>query len=606
MSTGEACRGGRETFFNGGPARRPMAAPHDPLGSFRDEAIFLLEEALHSLRQEEARAQVRAQLAPAPQGKGDFTYATFPLAKALRQAPPAIAQQIVAALPASPRLAAKAEGPYVNFSVEPEALAKATLEAVSSLGVRYGTHPATGQTIIVEHTSANPNGPFHVGRARNPIVGDTTARVLRAAGHDVTTEYYVNDMGKQVAILSWGLKNLKPSDVAPTDRQKVDHQNVGYYQKANELQEKDAKIAAEIGASLHRFEGGDRATAQSFREAVTLVLTGMRESLARLNVHMDRYSWESEYVFNGAVQQVVEKLKKVPIAHQDETGSWYLDLSGYGIAGRSSRWTFLRKDGTSLYTTRDLAYHQDKFSRAGRAVNVLGEDHKLTVQQLDIALDLLGVSRHPDVLWISFVSLPEGKMSTRRNRVVFIDDLMDEAVARAKEEVAKRRPELPEAEQDLIAETVGIGALRFNIVSVQSEKSITFRWEEALSFEGDSAPFVMYAHARAASILKKAAEEGAQPHANASLLREPSERALVTAIARFPGAIRVAADELKPHAMAGYAVDLANAFNAFYRDCPVMLADAQLRGARLALVAAARQTLANALGILGVVAPESM
>lgn len=584
-----------------------MAVPHDPLGSFRDEAVFLLEEALHSLRQDEARAQVRAQLAPAPAGKGDFTYATFPLAKAMRAAPAAIAQQVVAALPASPRLSVKAEGPYVNFSASPEALAKATLEAVEALGLRYGTHPSTGQTIIVEHTSANPNGPFHVGRARNPIVGDTTARVLRAAGHSVTTEYYVNDMGKQVAILNWGLRNLKPSDVAPTDRAKVDHQNVGYYQKANELQEKDPDVAGQIGASLHRFEAGDRATAEQFREAVSLVLTGMRESLARLNVHMDRYSWESEYVFNGAVQQVVEKLKKVPIAHQDETGSWYLDLTTYGIAGRSSRWTFLRKDGTSLYTTRDLAYHQDKFSRAGRAINVLGEDHKLTMQQLDIALDLLGVHRHPDVLWISFVSLPEGKMSTRRNRVVFIDDLMDEAVARAREEVQKRRgEELSAEEMDRIAEIVGIGALRFNIVGVQSEKSITFRWEDALSFEGDSAPFVMYAHARAASILKKAAAEGGKPHARAELLHEPSERALLNAVARFPGAIKAAADELRPHAMTGYAVELATAFNAFYRDCPVMLADAQLRDARLALVDAARQTLQNALGILGIVAPESM
>ncbi|MEA3201351.1 MAG: arginyl-tRNA synthetase [Thermoplasmata archaeon] len=581
-----------------------MTVPHDPLGSFRDEAVFLLEEALHSLRQDEARAGARAALAPAPAGKGDFTYAVFPLAKAMRQAPAAIAQQVAAAIPASPRLAVKAEGPYVNFSAAPEALARATLESVRTLGVRYGTHAATGERVIVEHTSANPNGPFHVGRARNPIVGDTTARVLRAAGAEVTTEYYVNDMGKQVAILNWGLKNLKPADVTPSDRDKVDHQHVGYYQKANDLQEKDPQVAAQIGASLHKFEAGDRGTAQAFREAVTLVLTGMRESLARMNVTMDRYSWESEYVFNGATSEVVEKLKKVPIAHQDETGSWYLDLAAYGIAGRSSRWTFLRKDGTSLYTTRDLAYHQDKFRRADRCVNVLGEDHKLTMQQLDIALDLLGVARHPEVLWISFVSLPEGKMSTRRNRVVFIDDLMDEAVARAREEVEKRRPEIAEEEKARIAEVVGIGALRFNIVRVQSEKSITFRWEDALSFEGDSAPFVMYAHARAHSILAKAGSVG---FADASLLRHESERALVTAIARFPGQIRTAAAELRPHAMAGHAVELAGAFNAFYRDCPVMLADnPPLRDARLALVEAARQALHNALGILGIVAPESM
>ncbi|HEX2022936.1 MAG TPA: arginine--tRNA ligase, partial [Candidatus Thermoplasmatota archaeon] len=563
--------------------------------------------ALHSLRQDEARAQARVALQTAPAGKGDFAYPCFPLAKAMRKAPPAVAQDLLAALPASPRVQAKAEGPYVNFAVDPRALEEGTLAAVAAQGARYGMHPDTGQTVIVEHTSANPNGPFHVGRARNPIVGDSLARVLKAAGHRVTTEYYVNDMGKQVAILAWGLANLTEADVPPTDRDKPDHRHVGYYQKANELQEKDPKVAAEIGASLARFEAGDRATADAFREAASLVLDGMRESLARMNVKMDRYSWESEYVFNGAVQEVVARLKKSPLAHQDETGSWYLDFSERGIAGRSSRWTFLRKDGTTLYTTRDLAYHQDKFAGAQHVVNVLGEDHKLTMQQLDIALEVLGIERHPEVVWISFVSLPEGKMSTRRNRVVFIDDLMDEAVARAREEVEKRRAgELSPDEIARIAEVVGIGALRFNIAGVQSEKSITFRWEHALSFDGDSAPFVQYAHARAASILRKAQEAGVRPGGRLALA-EPSEVALVKAVARLPSVVRTAADERKIHLVGAYAVELANAFNQFYRDCPVLAdGDPAERAARVQLVGATKQALANALGLLGVESPESM
>ena len=582
-----------------------MAASHDPLGAFRDEVVFLLEEALHSLRQDEARARVRETLQPAPAGKGDFTYPVFPLAKAMRKAPPAIAAELVAALPASPRLGVAVEGPYVNFTADPAALARLTVESVTTRGLSYGTHPASGESVIVEHTSANPNGPFHVGRARNPIVGDSVARVLRAAGHEVTTEYYVNDMGKQVAILNWGLQNLKPGDVPEAERDKADHQKVAYYQKANEMQEKDPQVAAAIGASLLRFEKGDEETATAFREAAGVVLGGMRESLARMNVQMDRYSWESEYVFNGAVEKVVERLKGSALAHRDETGSWYLDLSTHGIAGRNQKWTFLRKDGTTLYTTRDLAYHQDKFARADRAVNVLGEDHKLTMQQLDIALGELGVEKRPAVLWISFVSLPEGKMSTRRNRVVFIDDLLDEAVERAREEVEKRRPELTPGERERIAEVVGIGAVRFNIARVQTEKSITFRWEDALSFEGDSAPYVQYSHARAASILAKAAEAGARPTDGAAL-REPAEMALVNAIARLPAVVKQAADELKIHLVAGYAVELANAFNAFYRDCPVMLSGEPVRGSRLALVAAAKQSLAHALGLLGVEAPDSM
>ncbi|HVM45484.1 MAG TPA: arginine--tRNA ligase, partial [Candidatus Thermoplasmatota archaeon] len=560
---------------------------------------------LHSLRLDEARAGVRKALQVAPQGKGEFAYPCFPLAKSMRKSPADAAKELVAALPPRAGVRAAAEGPYVNFSADPHALARETLAAVEADAIRFGTHPDNGVSVIVEHTSANPNGPFHVGRARNPIVGDTLARVLRAAGHRVTTEYYVNDMGKQVAILNWGLRNLAREELPPSDRPKVDHQNVAFYQKANEVQEKDPSVAAQIGASLARFEAGDRATADEFREAVALMLGGMRESLARMNVHMDRYSWESEYVFNGAVKPVVERLQKSPLAHQDETGSWYLDLAQYGIAGRNQRWTFLRRDGTTLYTTRDLAYHQDKFQRADLCINVLGEDHKLTMQQLDIAFEHLGTTKRPEVVWISFVSLPEGKMSTRRNRVVFIDDLLDESVARAREEVQKRRPELPDDEKDRIAETVGIGAVRFNIAGVQTEKSITFRWEDALNFEGDSAPFVMYAHARASSILRKAAEAGASA-GGAPQLAHPSEAELVKAIARLPFVVNVAAQERKIHVLPGYAVELANAFNAFYRDCPVMVEDDAVRAPRLALVRAAKVALANTLGLLGIEAPESM
>ena len=578
---------------------------HDPLGRMRDDVVFLLEEALHSLRQDEARAGVRKALQVAPAGKGEFAYPCFPLAKTMRKGPADAAKELLAALPPRAGVRATAEGPYVNFAADPHALARDTLAAVEARGIAFGTHPASGTSVIVEHTSANPNGPFHVGRARNPIVGDTLARVLRAAGFAVTTEYYVNDMGKQVAILNWGLRNLKREDLPPTDRAKVDHQNVGFYQKANEIQEKDAAVAKAIGDSLRAFESGDRDVATQFQEAVTLMLGGMRESLARMNVKMDRYSWESEYVFNGAVRPVVETLKKSPLAHEDETGSWYLDFESYGIAGRNQRWTFLRRDGTTLYTTRDLAYHQDKFQRAELCINVLGEDHKLTMRQLDIAFEHLGTTKRPEVVWISFVSLPEGKMSTRRNRVVFIDDLLDEAVARAREEVEKRRPELADAEKDRIAEIVGIGAVRFNIASVQNEKSITFRWEDALNFEGDSAPFVMYAHARASSILRKASEAGAKAGGVPALENE-SEAALVKAIARLPFVVKVAAEERKAHVLPGYAVELANAFNAFYRDCPVMVEDDAVRAPRLALVRAAQVALANTLGLLGIEAPESM
>ena len=581
---------------------------HDPYGAFRREAAALLEQALHSLGHADAVEEVPSRLAPAVAGKGDFAYPCFPLAKIARKAPPAIAKEIADALPPHGNFEVAVEGGYVNFRIRARPLVHDTLAAVERLGADFGAHPATGERVIVEHTSANPNGPFHVGRARNPIVGDTLARVLRAAGHAVTTEYYVNDMGKQVAILTWGLQNLKSDEVPQAERDKVDHRLVPYYQKANVLLEERPEVAEAINGSLKRFEEGDREVAKAFRESASRVLEGMKESLARLNVTMDSFAWESDYVLRGDVTPIVETLKKSESASQDETGAWGIDLSGFGIAGKNPRWTFLRRDGTSLYTTRDLAYHQDKFRRADRLVNILGEDHKLTMQQLNIALDILGVERDPEVVWISFVSLPEGKMSTRRNRVVFIDDLLDEAVARAYEEVKVRRgEELSETEMRRIAEAVGVGALRFNIASVQAEKSITFRWEDALNFEGASAPFVMYSHARAASILEKLetpADSSRTP--KWELLTHESELALVRAIARFPTVVADSAESLRIHQVAGYAVEVANAFNQFYRDCPVARAEPDLKEARTALVRAAKTALHNALTLLGIEALETM
>ncbi|HVL48398.1 MAG TPA: arginine--tRNA ligase [Candidatus Thermoplasmatota archaeon] len=581
---------------------------HDPYGAFRREAAALLEQALHSLGHADAVEEVPSRLAPAVAGKGDFAYPCFPLAKIARKAPPAIAKEIADALPPHGNFEVAVEGGYVNFRIRARPLVHDTLAAVERLGADFGAHPATGERVIVEHTSANPNGPFHVGRARNPIVGDTLARVLRAAGHAVTTEYYVNDMGKQVAILAWGLENLKPSDVPPAERAKIDHQKVAYYQRANVLMEEKPETAEAINGMLKRFEEGDLDHARRFREAAGAVLAGMRESLARLNVEMDSYFWESDLVRAGDVKPVVDALKKSEHAGTED-GAWFIDLEPFNLGGGVKKWFFLRKDGTSLYTTRDLAYHRNKFERADRLVNVLGEDHRLTMDQLSVALGLVGVERRPEVVWISFVSLPEGKMSTRRNRVVFIDDLLDEAVARAYEEVKKRRgDELSEDAMRRIAEIVGIGALRFNISSVQAEKSITFRWEEALNFEGDSAPFVQYAHARAAGILERAGDvDEGSPAEHAETLTHPSEVALVKAVARLPSVVADAAQGLRIHPVAGYAVELANAFNAFYRDCPVASAeDPRLKAARVALVKAAKSALAKSLDLLGVAAPDSM
>jgi arginyl-tRNA synthetase len=571
--------------------------------AFRKKAAEELAGVLRQLGVREVGAALNA-LMLAPEGRGDFSFPAYTLAKELRGAPDKLAADIVsqAELP-GPFERVEAVGPYINFHIRQDALAGAVITAILEEKALFGTEPDNGTRVVLEHTSANPNGPFHVGRARNPIIGDTLARVLRAAGYDVETQYYVNDMGKQVAILLWGLEHLKPEELPPVDRGKPDHEMVRYYQKASELVERDQAVNDQVQRLLSAYEGGDDTVGERFRKASQKVLDGMEASLGRINVMIDHYVWESQFVEDGSAQQVVAALKNAKCAGEEE-GAFFLDLKECGIHGKDTRFFFTRRDQTTLYTTRDVAYHLYKLAHCDQAINVLGEDHKLESRQLALALQILGSRKMPEALFYSFVSLPEGKMSTRRNRVVYLDDLIDEAVERAYEEVKKRRSDIPKERMRQIAEWVGVGALRYNVIRVQPEKQMVFKWEEALNFEGNSAPFIQYSHARCCSILARAPEIGKLvPEA----LSAPEESALLRMLGRYPETVLEAAGQRKAHLLAAYAHECAASLNQFYKSCPVLKAETpQLRDSRLALVDSSRWVLKNVLTILGITAPEEM
>lgn len=583
---------------------RNRAAVTDPLRAFYTEAQRLLAEALPP-------GSPTPQLERPSGALADLAYPCFGLAKTLKRNPLEIAKDLAAKADAmSARVwtaRVEAAGGYVNFFVDRARLMDATMRAAHLEAERFGCLPDKHLNVILEHTSANPNGPLHVGRARNPIIGDTLARILRRAGYRLETQYYLDDMGKQVALLAWGRRHINPSELPPAQRAKVDHDLVRYYQAANERQEGNSEVQQAIQALMHSSEQGDQSVLREFEQAYKPVLDGMLASLQRIGVTFDSFQKESEFVLNGEVEKVIHRLSKTPLSREESDGALFLDLSTHGIQGRSQRFVYRRRDGTSLYATRDVAYHFWKAERAQRLVNVLGEDHKLQAQQVRICLELLGGKVLPEVVFYAFVSLPEGKMSTRRNRVVFLDDLVDEAVERALEEVRRRRPELDAKQQAQIAEMVGIGALRYNIVRVQPEKGIVFKWEEALNFEGASAPFLMYAHTRCASILRKAGRAPAWEPKYAGLITHPSELELAYHIARLPRIVDEAAERDAPHLVAGYAQELAGALSGFYRDCPVLNAERpEVVEARLAVVVAAKTALRNVLDLLGIPAPDEM
>ncbi|NEU58491.1 arginine--tRNA ligase [Halorussus sp. MSC15.2] len=547
--------------------------------------------------------------------------AAFRLAGEVGAPPPKVAADLADAIDASESelvAAAAAQGPYVNFAPS-DAYYEGTAEAAQRED--FGRLEPTGEEVVVEHTSANPTGPVHVGRARNPIVGDAVARILAFAGNDVDRHYYVNDAGRQMAVFTWAYETFEEDDLPDPERDKADYDLVRYYRIGNEfLEEGDPdeveEAEDEIQAIMQGLESGDEETYERVQEVVDTVLGGMRETLDRLPAEFDEFVKETRFLRDGSADDVVSRLKELDEAVYEED-AWQLDLEEFGI---EKNFVFLRSDGTTLYATRDLAHHEWKFDEYDRAVTVLGEDHKLQARQMNATLELLGNDTDDlrQVIY-SYVNLPEGKMSTRAGTGIDLDDLLDEAIDRAREEVETRLDDrirdddLTDEDVERIAEQVGIGAVRYDIVSKQPTKAITFEWDRALDFEAQSAPYVQYVHARCCGILEEAGIDPAStaPVAegfDASLLETEAERELLAVVARFPAVIEEAAEDLEPHVVATYTREIADTFNTFYRECPVLADDVDddLRDARLALVAASKHAVGNALQVLGVAAPRSM
>ena len=560
----------------------------------------------------EIGADVAFDVEVPPTDAADLAVPCFLMSKALRKAPKDIAEELASKIEPSGMIASvSALNGYLNFKMDGVQLINGTLNDVLTMGDRYGSHPAKNIRVNIEHTSTNPTGPIHVGRARNPIIGDTLARCVDMCGYDTSTEYYVNDVGKQVVILTWGVNNLSKEEVeedirkrgAEDDRDKTDHKLVAYYRLANRKMEEDPEVQEQIGGMLRKFEAGDSEVISVVRKTAEVMLNGLKETLANIGVTLDTYTWESKFIADGTARDIVEKLKKSKYAGQEDDGACYIDLKDFGVQGKNTKFTFTRADGTTLYTTRDLAYHMDKFKRADRVIDVLGEDQKLGSKQLCSALEILGCDKQPEAMFYSFVSLPEGKMSTRKGVVVYLDDLIDEAVSRAYEEIKSRRSDMSEDRMREIAKVIGVGAIRYNIVRVQPEKQLVFKWNEALNFDGNSGPFLQYSHARACSMLRKAGDF--KDVVDASKLTDEYEIKLVKAISKFGSIIESAGELRRIHLLPAYGHELASAFNQFYASVPVLNSDDE-RDARLTLVKCARITLNNVLRCLGMGAPEEM
>jgi len=523
---------------------------------------------------------------------GDFALICFQAAKTLRKNPNDISQEIGKELEKNEWiLSAKNEKGYCNVTIDWNLIC---LKFISEIhGKNYGKGEIKKEKILIEHTSANPTGPFHMGRARNPIIGDSIARLLNYYGHDVHTEYYVNDTGRQAATLAYGIKNYEIST-----KGKIDHDLVECYRSASEDLKNNPDVKKIIYNKMELIESGDREALNEVKNAAKKMLGGMKISLKMLGAEAENYYHESDLIASGKVMDVIGLLKESPLC-KEEKGAYYLDLEKENIAGRNQKFFFTRENGLSLYTTRDIAYHIEKYKKYDRALNILGEDHKLQSKLLGIALRELDY-KVPEVLFYSFVNLPGGKMSTRAGRVVYLDDIMKQITNLAREKLVEA--DLTENEKDKLAEQIGIGSLRYNILKVQAEKGFTFNIEEALNLQGDSAPFAMYSHARASAIIRNYNQE--IPDVKKVKELEESEIKLLRTLSKWPETVKKSVDNMAIHYIPNYIQSLSSDFNHFYRDCPVIGNDNETF--RINLVLCSKKILNDSLSILGVHAPEIM
>jgi arginyl-tRNA synthetase len=531
---------------------------------------------------------------------GDYsTNISFRLAKDLKKAPKMIAEDIANSLSILGIEKIEAVNGYINFFMNYSDFSKETVSKISDEKENFGKLEKRNEKVILEHTSANPNGPFHIGHGRNMVIGDSLKRILVASGYDVETQYYVNDMGRQEAIVVFGNEKFELDN-----SKKADHAIGEVYVETNKLLAENEELEQEILNLMKNYEsaceaGIENELTEKFKNAVNYSLGGFKETLSTLNIYHDKFVWESEFVKSGMVREVINRLMNTGKVVEDEV--YRLDLSDYGI---EKKLVLARLNGTSLYSTRDIAYHINKMENCDFAVNLLGADHKLTAVMVNKTLALLGYNE-AEVVFYEFISLPEGSMSTRRGRFISMDELFEEAKSRAAEEVRKRGVAQSEEEIEEIAKKIAVGAVRYNIVRIAPEKPMVFRWDEALDFEKVGCPVIQYAHARCSRIL-----ENIENISNENLFAydmNENEKTIVKLLSKLPKIVEKAAEVRKPQLVANYVLDVAQGFNKFYANCPVLKEENEtVKNSRLAIVNTTKTVLENTLDLLGIEMPGKM
>jgi arginyl-tRNA synthetase len=543
--------------------------------------------------------------------------AALQLGKALGQKPRDLAGTIAAALEGDAAVArVEIAGPgFVNVHLKDEWLAQAAARGATLRPI------GAGQRVVIDYSSPNVAKPMHIAHIRSTIIGDALKRTMRAVGYEVIADNHLGDWGTQFGKLIVAYKRWLDAEAFARDPVEellrlyvkyTDEEEAQSGKKASSSEDGDAEagddappILREAREELVKLQQGDPENVALWKKFIAVSMEEFDRIYRRLGVTFDVVLGESFY--NDRLEATVKKLLDEKIAEPSE-GATVVFFTKERDGEAMPPFLVRKRDGGFNYGTTDVAgvlYRMERWSPS-RIIIVTDERQQLHFRQLFATARRLGVAASLEHVWFGLMRLPEGTISTRKGRgLIYLEDLLDEAERRALAVVVEKNPELSEAERREVARVVGIGAVKYNDLSKDRQTMVTFTWDKALSLEGNTAPYLQYAYARIRSILRKAeTEAGAAPGPIAGLA--PTERALASKLLGFDEAVEQVARTTRPHLLADYLFDLAQAFSTFYTECPVLKAEAAVRAGRLTLCAQTAETLRRGLDLLGIEVLERM
>ncbi|MDK8277015.1 MAG: arginine--tRNA ligase [Peptoniphilus duerdenii] len=566
---------------------------------FKEEIAKILSDKIESMTKEDILMQIEI---PPSYEMGDYAFPVFSLAKIFRKNPNMIAEEMASSIKSEYFEKVESKGAYINFFTNKEALAKTVVEEISKEKENYGKSKlGEGKTVIVEYSSPNIAKPFHIGHIRSTIIGDSLKRIHKFLGYNVVSINHLGDYGTQFGMLIYAIKNW--GNIEEIEKNPIP-ELLKLYVRVNTEADQNEEIKEECRHYFASLEKGDEDAVKIWTWIREISLKEFNIVYDLLGIKFDSYNGESFY--SDKMMKQVERMEKLGIL-KDSEGAKIVDLEKYNLPPA----LILKSDGSTIYITRDIAaaeyrhetYHPEK------NIYVVATEQNLHFKQLKAVLKEMQYDWYDEVTHVAFgmINLADGKLSTRQGRVVYLIDVLNKAIEKIMEILNEREETsgVKIANKEELAKQVGIGAIKFQELFNQRIKDYTFDWDKTLSFEGESGPYVQYAHARICSLLEKGGFD-INKEVDSSLLNNEMEINILRNLYKFTEVVEDAKEKYEPFFISRYVVELAKDFNKYYNQVTINVEDEKLKNTRLMLCYSVKNVISEGLRLLGIEAPEKM